>query len=535
VELSEYADHDAVGLAELIRTGRVTAEEVDDAARRAIEAVEPALQATVGDLLDLPGSSGQDGPLAGVPFAVKDVSAHLAGQVVQYGSRWTGDGIPVGQDSYLGRRFRAAGLRAVARSRSPEFAFNASTEPRAHGPTHNPWDPGRSAGGSSGGAAALVAARALPIAHATDAAGSIRIPSALCGVVGLKPTRARIPIPPGLWESVHGMSHDFVITRTLRDAATALDVLHGPVAGDKYVITPPARRYVAEVGADPGRLRIRWTADAWSGATVAPQCRAAVEATAQALDAAGHDVRHDTPAIDVDLLDRALLTSWAAALAQRADMLERAVDRPASPDVVESVTLAMIELGRATTAVQLLDSHAMCNTIARAIGAFFETVDVLVLPVTARPGSSANWIRTTRQSAPRAGSTSSSTTTARSPPCSTSPANRPSACRSPGPTPVCPSASSWSAASATRPPCCAWPAAWKRSSPGPGASPTGSPFPGPRVGVALSRGSRQATCSTSTIGSTSTCSTATFTRSCPCRRPSGSTPATEAASRCSAR
>jgi amidase len=385
VELRDYAGQDAVGLADLVRAGEVTALEVEGTARRAIEAVDPALHATVGDLLEPADGGVGDGPLAGVPFALKDVAPHLRGQIVQYGSRWTGDGLSAQHDSYLGRRFRAAGLRVIARSRSPEFAFNATTEPKAHGPTHNPWDVTRSAGGSSGGAAALVAARALPIAHATDAAGSIRIPSSLCGVVGMKPTRSRIPIAPNVWESVHGLAHDFVIARTLRDVAAALDALHGPVPGDKYLIPPPARHYVAELGADPGRLRIRWTADAWSGCPVAPECRAAVEATARALDAAGHDVAKGTPAIDAEELQRTLLTIWAVALAQRAAVLEQALGRPPSAETVEGVTMAMIERGNATSAVELLDSYGGCNAVSRSIGAFFETADVLVLPSTGRP------------------------------------------------------------------------------------------------------------------------------------------------------
>jgi amidase len=384
VDRRDYADQDAVGLAALIRKGEVTAGEVDDAARRAVEAVEPALHATVGELLDSPPAPAGNGALAGVPFGLKDTAPHLEGQLVQLGSRWTGDGIRVAEDSYLGRRFRAGGLRAVARTRAPEFAFNASTEPRAHGPTHNPWDPSRSVGGSSGGSAALVAARALPMAHGTDAAGSIRIPASLCGVVGLKPTRARIPIPPGAWEAVHGLSHDFILARTLRDVATALDVLQGPVPGDKYLIPPPVRSYCEEMSAAPGPLRIRWTADAWSGCPVDPECRSAVEAAATALDAAGHDVAEGTPTINSEVLDRALLTAWAAALAQRAALLEKALGRPPSPETMEAVTLAMVDLGAATSAAALLDSYAGCNAIARSVGTYFETTDLLLLPVVAR-------------------------------------------------------------------------------------------------------------------------------------------------------
>lgn len=384
MDLRDYTAHDAVALAALVREGEVSAAEVEDAARRAIAAVDSALQATVGPPLEPPLEGRGDGPLAGVPFALKDVAPHLEGQASQLGSRWIGDALTGAADTHLGRRIRAAGLRVVARTRSPEFAFNATTEPVAHGPTRNPWDLERSVGGSSGGAGALVAARALPIAHGTDGGGSIRIPASLCGIVGLKPTRSRIPVGPGLWEGLHGMAHDFVLCRTLRDAAAALDALHGPGAGDKYVIPPPARPFAEEVGAEAGRLRVRWTAAAWAGAAVAPECGAAVQAAAAALDGLRHEVEEGTPAIDPDVLHRALVTTWAAGLAQRAAALQRIVGGPPTPETVEACTLAMIRLGQSISAVELLEGYGDCNAVGRAIGAFFEHVDVLVLPSVGR-------------------------------------------------------------------------------------------------------------------------------------------------------
>jgi amidase len=384
MELRDYAAHDAVGLAALVRAGQVSGAEVGDAARRAIEAVEPALEATVGQLLEPALETSDASSFAGVPFALKDAAPHLKGQVTQLGSRWTGSGVTGAADTHFGQRLRAAGLRVIARTRSPELAFNATTEPLAHGPTRNPWGLERSVGGSSGGAAALVAARALPIAHGTDGGGSIRIPAAHCGIVGLKPTRSRIPVGPGQWEGLHGMAHDFVLCRTLRDAAAALDALHGPGAGDKYLIQPPARSYVDEVGAETGRVRVRWTVDAWSGASVAPECRTAVETTARALDGLGHDVEAATPQIDPEVLHRALVTTWAAGLAQRAAALEHAVGKPPSPDTVEACTLAMFRHGASVSAVELLDGYGDCNAIGRAIGAFFEHAEVLLLPSVAR-------------------------------------------------------------------------------------------------------------------------------------------------------
>lgn len=384
MELREYGAQDAVGLAGLIRRGAVSAAEVEDAARRAIAAVEPELAATVGELYEEPLEASPVGPLAGVPFAMKEVSPHLKGQRTQLGSRLAGGGLVGSADTYLGRRIRAAGLRVLARTRSPEFAFNASTEPVAHGPTRNPWDRERSVGGSSGGSAALVAARALPLAHGTDSAGSIRIPASLCGLVGLKPTRGRIPVGPGQWEALHGLTHDFVLCRTLRDAAAALDAFQGPGPGEKYVIAGPIGPYAAEVGADPGHRRVRWTVDAWSGAPVAPECAAAVEAVAAVLADAGHEVDKGAPVIDADLLHRGLLVLFATGLAHRAGMLERLTGVAQSADSLEGCTLATLERGRRMSAAELLDGYGDCNTVGRAVGAFFETADVLVLPSVAR-------------------------------------------------------------------------------------------------------------------------------------------------------
>jgi len=384
VHLHDYAACDAVALATLVRERDVSAAEVEDAARCAIGQVDPVLGATVGDLLAPALESSDEGPLAGVPFAMKEVAPHLRGQVSQLGSRLVGAGVTGIEDTHFGRRIRAAGLRIIARTRAPEFAFNATTEPVAHGPTRNPWDLGCSAGGSSGGTAALVAARALPIGHATDGGGSIRIPASLCGLVGLKPTRSRIPVGPGVWEGLHGMAHDFVLCRTLRDAAAVLDAFHGPGAGDKYVIPPPARPYAEELSAEPVRVRVRFTADVRSGAAVAPECRAAVEMAAATLETLGHEVEPGTPAVDPDVLHRALVTTWAAGLAQRAAALERAFGSPPSPATVEACTLAMLRHGASLSAVELLDGYGDCNAIGRAIGTFFADADVLLLPSVAR-------------------------------------------------------------------------------------------------------------------------------------------------------
>ena len=380
MELRDYAAHDAVGIAELVRGGQVSAEEVDDAARRAIESVEPQLHATVGELNEAPLAGDGTGPLHGVPTAMKEVAPHLESQRTQLGSRIAGDGVVSGADTHFGARLRASGLRSHARTRSPEFAFNATTEPIVHGPTCSPWGLGRSVGGSSGGAGALVASRALAIAHATDGGGSIRIPASLCGLVGLKPSRSRTPVGPGQWENLHGMGHDFVLCRTLRDCAAALDALQGPGPGDKYVIPRPARSYTEELGADSGSLRIAWTTEAWSGAQIDTECRASVEATADTLADLGHDVSSGSPAIDNDTMIAGLMSSWAVGIAQRLAVAEKALGVEAGPDTVEACSLAMLEYGRSLSGIELLDGFAQLNAVGRPIGEFFEGVDVLLLP-----------------------------------------------------------------------------------------------------------------------------------------------------------
>lgn len=380
MELRDYAAQDAVGLAELVRKGDVSVEEVDDAARRAIGAVDSQLHATVGDLIEPALEASGDGPFAGVPFAMKEVAPHLEGQRTQLGSRISGEGVVGAADTHFGQRIRAAGLRALARTRSPEFAFNATTEPIVHGPTHSPWDLERSVGGSSGGASALVASRALPIAHATDGGGSIRIPASLCGLVGLKPTRSRTAVGPGQWENLHGMGHDFVLCRTLRDCAAALDALNGPGPGDKYLIPPPDRPYVDELTADPGRVRIAWTTDTWSGAAIDAACRTAVEATADALAGLGHEVDSGSPSIDNDTLISGLTSTWAVGIAQRVGVAEKALGVTIGPDTVEACSLAMLDYGKTLSGIDLLDGFAQCNAVGRSIGEFFETTEVLLLP-----------------------------------------------------------------------------------------------------------------------------------------------------------
>lgn len=383
MNLSDYIEYDAIGLAQLISSGQVSAHEVQQVARQAIEAVNPALNALVGELFDEPLPYAANGPFAGVPFAIKDLILHAQGVPTRLGSRLTGQGVAFPYDTDLMTRFKQAGLATLGRTSCPEFGFNMSTEPLSNGPTRNPWDTSRSSGGSSGGSAALVAARALPVAHANDGGGSIRIPSAWCGLVGLKPTRGRTPVGPDNDELLSGQAIEFAVTRTLRDAAALLDAVNSPGTGDKYEIASPARPYAEEVGTPPGHLRIALTTRAWSGVPVEQEHVQAVETVGRELISLGHRVEEASPPLDWEVFVAAGVTFWAAFLADTTAGLAAVLGVELGPDVLEAVTLSNLEIGRRTTALDLYAAQHTGNFINRSVGAFFRDYDVLITPTMA--------------------------------------------------------------------------------------------------------------------------------------------------------
>src|SRR3954471_21577622 len=257
----DFAHLDATAQAELVSSGEASPTELVDAAIARVEALNPELNAVIHDLSEegRQAAAGElpDGPFKGVPFLFKDIGAALAGQPYHLGSRVLKDvdfRIPV--DTYLGARFRDAGFVTIGKTNVPELGILPTTEPVAYGPSRNPWDTSRPTGGSSGGAAAAVASGMVPVAHANDGGGSIRIPAAANGLVGLKPTRQRISEGPLIGDNMSGLTAELVVSRSVRDTAAVLEAGRGPAPGDPYVAPPPARPYTEEVGADPGQLRI---------------------------------------------------------------------------------------------------------------------------------------------------------------------------------------------------------------------------------------------------------------------------------------
>src|SRR5262245_4634829 len=297
----DLAALDATAQAELVRRGDVAARELVDAAIARLERLNPQLNAVIHPALEraraaaaapLPG-----GPFRGVPFLMKDIGCSEAGAPYHCGMRFLRDaGWIEREDAYLTRRFRAAGLVSLGRTNMPELALLPRTEPEAYGATRNPWNPAHSAGGSSGGSASAVAAGIVPAAHASDGGGSIRGPASMCGLVGLKPTRGRNSFGPALGERWSGFSAEFVVTRSVRDAAALLDVTAGPMPGDPYFAPPPARPFATAIAQRPPALRIGFLRGAPRAVETHPECLAAVDRAVRLLADLGHRVDAAHPA-----------------------------------------------------------------------------------------------------------------------------------------------------------------------------------------------------------------------------------------------
>jgi amidase len=382
MELADYTGCDATELRGLLAANKLDEAEVRDAALRAIEAVQPHLNAVVaGPYEDARGAA--DGSLAGVPFAVKDTLPE-AGRPLGFGSRLL-DGFLARRDATLAERFHGAGLSCLARTATPEFAFNTDTAPVVNGPTLNPWNRRRSPGGSSGGAAALVASGAVPMAHGNDGGGSIRVPAAWCGLVGLKPSRGRVPLGPAVAEAVGGFAHEFALTRTVRDAAVLLDAVSGPAPGDRYYVARPAQRYADALGAELPPLRVAMHTSSFYGAATEPSARAAVEAVAKTLEGLGHEVVDACPQVHEEELRACVEVVWSVDLANLAGSFARLTRREPGPQNVEAASLPCIQRGREASALDLEAAMAVVNSTSRRWGAFLEEHDLFLCPTTPAP------------------------------------------------------------------------------------------------------------------------------------------------------
>jgi amidase len=378
VQPHEYASHDATGLRGLISAGQVTPAEVEAAARAAIESVNPELNALAQPLFDPALTADPGGALAGVPFVLKDSGPFARGVSFALGSRAVRGAVAMA-DHDLMTRFREAGLVALGQTTAPELGISFATEPLRTGVTRNPWDRTRGVGGSSGGSAALVAAGAVPIGHGNDGAGSLRVPASACGIVGLKPGRGRTPSGPLAGETGFGLTIEFGVTRTVRDAAALLDAVGAPPIGDKYAAVAPVRPYRAAILADPGRLRVAVTHEAWSGVPVDPQVAAATVRAAETLEWIGHAVVDERPRVDAeDILEALMLNVYATGAA-----MLRAPRRP-DPALLEAASREVLREVAAATALDVMAAVDAQNRVTRPIGLFLGRYDLLVTPTLAR-------------------------------------------------------------------------------------------------------------------------------------------------------
>lgn len=388
LSVEDYEARDGLGLAELVTKGAASAEELLERAIERAESLDPAVNALSQKLYDYGrkavAAGLPEGPFHGVPFLLKDLGAQLDGEITTQGSRLFRD-FRADKDSTLVARYKQAGFAIFGKTTSPEFGFATSTETSLTGETRNPWDRSRSSGGSSGGAAAAVAAGILPLAHASDGGGSIRIPASCCGLFGLKPTRARVSAGPDYGEGWGGLATHNVVSRSVRDSAAALDCVAGPEAGDPYWAPPQSGSYLNEVVQPPGSLRIALQLEALTDAKVDPDCLSAVRQAAELLESLGHHVEEAMPPGDGEELGEAIYRVAACNLSQSLKAFGRARGKPVEAEEVDRVSWDCMELA-ATLSVE--DYPAAINVFhrhGRKMAAFRQTYDLLLSPTLALP------------------------------------------------------------------------------------------------------------------------------------------------------
>ncbi|GAB7183925.1 hypothetical protein ATKI12_3756 [Kitasatospora sp. Ki12] len=379
---------DATDQAALVRAGTVSAEELVTAAIARIERLDPGLNAVITPAfdraLDQVRAGLPDGPFRGVPYLLKDLATEQAGVRFTEGSAFLRDHVSR-RDQELVRRLRAAGLVLLGKTNTPEFGMSPTCEPLLHGPTRNPWDRTRTTGGSSGGSAAAVAARLVPAAHGNDAGGSLRFPASCCGLFGLKPGRARVPLGPAYGDAFGGWAAEHALTRTVRDSAALLDAVAGPEPGDPYPAPPAAGPFRAEVDRQPGRLRIAYSLRTAGGHPVHPDCAAALDDAVRLCAGLGHEpAEAHLPGLTDEVSD-AIGTVFGAAMAWIVAYWTRELGRPPRPEELEPYTLASWEHGRRVSAGDYLLAVTTLQSFARTVAGFLTRYDLWLTPTLARP------------------------------------------------------------------------------------------------------------------------------------------------------
>jgi amidase len=392
--VTDLASMDATAQAELVRSGEASPTELVDAAIGNVEKLNGEINAVIHENFeqareqaagDLP-----DGPFKGVPFVLKDLGACFAGMPLHMGMKVLKDAdfrAPV--DTFLAQRFREAGFVTIGKTNTPQLGILPTTEPDLYGASRNPWDTKRSTGGSSGGSAAAVASGMVPIAHANDGGGSIRIPASNCGLVGLKPTRQRTSEGPMIGDVMSGLTVELVVSKSVRDAAAVLEAVHGAAPGDPYVAPAPERPYTEDLTRDPGKLRIGFTTTPAVEVTVDEDCARAVRETAELCESLGHEVVEASPfdmapqGGGLDIGDT-FLTRWAAGQVATLATMSMLIGREITEDDVEPLTWALAEIGKTRDGGRYLADVGVHQMLSRMIAGWYESgFDLLLTPTMA--------------------------------------------------------------------------------------------------------------------------------------------------------
>lgn len=390
---------DAMGLAELIRTGAMSAREAVEQAITRIETHNPTVNAVVGTRFDQARAEVEaglpSGALTGVPVLVKDLGTEVAGLPSTGGSRLFAEGLAT-RDSELVARYKRAGMVVLGTTNTPELGLNPSTEPQLFGPTRNPHDLDRSAGGSSGGSAAAVATGMVSIAHGSDGGGSIRIPASMCGLFGMKPSRGRITGSPDPGTLAAPVSVHHALTTTVRDSALLLDVSAGPLPGEAFGAPTPAGTFLQATTRDPGRLRIGVATTQRGGIETDRGCLDAVLATARLCEELGHQVEEMVPAFDAADVGAASGVLMGADLVVTVEDRLRTLGRDLRDDDVEPFTRVLLDHYRSLTGTDVHRALRRIQEIGWEVGTAFTTYDVLLMPTLAQPGPALGRLDTTR-------------------------------------------------------------------------------------------------------------------------------------------
>jgi amidase len=377
--IDNYAKYDGVGLAELVTKKKVKPIELIDEAIARAERLNPKLNFVVFKAYEQAREAAKGkvpkGAFAGVPFFLKDIFAFAKGMPTRQAARFI-PAVPSDHDSVMTARFRASGLIPLGKTNVPEFGLVPTTESKLYGPAHNPWNLDHSTGGSSGGSAAAVAAGIVPLAHANDGGGSIRIPASCCGLVGLKPTRARTTFAPDFGDVIDGLAIDGVVSRSVRDSAAALDAIAGSIDGDPYWAPPAPPSYLEAMKRVPKRLRIAFSAKKLDGNPLHADCVAAVKAAAKLCEQLGHDVEEASPDLDQATLIPSFMAFWSANLAAGIDMIARLTGQTPKAELFEGLTWGLYEAGKTVRASDYLMAKMAMQKAMRDTAKFHETRDV---------------------------------------------------------------------------------------------------------------------------------------------------------------